>query len=211
MFGVQVKTWFQNRRAKWRRLKQDGQEGEKEAENAEQGKNAAKKTKHDGTSEEDNGSADDEDSSAYDDAEKKVRKDPEVKVEVFDQGEFGGLKGGTNGGGFPVERGEDYASPPGVSSSMQDHSHASISYHRLPNIGPLSQPYYPNQIPPQPYHNNNNSYDYQSPVLPAIGPTNYTSQPLQQYDNFTSHNAQQVSLHSAPPTTTPLPPHTSPQ
>lgn len=178
-----MKTWFQNRRAKWRRLKQDSNDPEKTA-NGESTDGSEKKVKTEATSEDDNLSADDEDSAAEDSESKQKENNSEKQTpkengfEPYSLRKLSptapnGLYSGSDRSSDSVSAFSNVSSAvPSPSLQPSTQSLASVSHHapyqRLPTIGPLAQPYYqgPMAHHPSTYPSQHGGYitshDYQS-------------------------------------------------
>ncbi|XP_076805992.1 uncharacterized protein LOC143449611 isoform X1 [Clavelina lepadiformis] len=217
----QVKTWFQNRRAKWRRLKQDGGEGDKDGENADQSKDEKRRKKEE--TDEDNVSADDEASSSPLRSSEKAEKDGNA-----DEGSTKDSVGSCNNGqnDFSMQKPAPQSDPyspnnPSSYNGLPGSAHESESslvlgpqvqsaaYHgpnnSYPKVHPMSslgQHYYTNQMPlmPQPYHPApyQPSQEYHSSILSP-----HLSQPLSssmsaptQYEPYaTSHINPAIGHH----------------
>ena len=173
----QVKTWFQNRRAKWRRLKQDGQDGEKENDNRKLKNEISSKPRSD----DENTSTEEESTKENTEKEEEIitvdaQKLPECKTDqvnfCYDKSSCSAdpysssLIGESSYGLQPIkETGNAHFQSPNFSVTTP-----TTIYHRNSTINPLGQSFYPTQVMPhhqtyQPpsYHQPN--HDFQSPIF----------------------------------------------
>ena len=210
-----MKTWFQNRRAKWRRLKQDSQDGEGESQET---KNGERKKM---ASEDENSSADDESSPLNKEKDSGEEKEEDVDVgadvevdacEAKTANNFTLPKpNGSNSAFTSNHLGESPVSGIEVGKEQvnnveflqfQPQGYTSTNTnpcHRLSSLNPLGQPYYPNQVlhHPQPY--NPASYypnhDYQTQLIsPPLQPTFTSINNVSPYEPYSSSYSLSHSL-----------------
>uniref|UniRef100_H2YCJ2 Homeobox domain-containing protein n=1 Tax=Ciona savignyi TaxID=51511 RepID=H2YCJ2_CIOSA len=211
----QVKTWFQNRRAKWRRLKQDGHDEEKDSES----KQDTKKPKKDNSVNGDEDNNDEENEApVFDDPENKFA---EVKMEDDETRENGVLHTLKS---EKISECDDYTSEsqngfePASSSQLNSQVIAPIptrsyntsamvhdAYNRLPTMAPISPHYYP---PPmqhaQQYHQNaayQTDQEYQSTIISSqtLAPSYHQSPHTYEHYGSTTQrqSSPQISIPSA--------------
>lgn len=210
-----MKTWFQNRRAKWRRLKQDGQDGDGENQEAKQNKRKKE------ASDDDNSSAEDDSSPPNKDKEPEEDKDEVVSVDM-------NLSESKNADNFTVHKLNSpntsfsashlVDSPVNgfggvkeplnniVSPHFQTPSYTCTtvgSYHRVSPLNSLGQPFYSNQVlhHPQPYHPApyHPSPDYQTPLYSSHLPQTLSSMNnVPHYEPYATVYTSGQSLPSGP-------------
>jgi len=200
---IQVKTWFQNRRAKWRRLKQDSQDGEKENSN-NRGMKSDSLTKDDRTDDE-NTSAEEECANENTDTQQHVNLDSQKITECKpdQQSDFAidklsnisdpysaSLIGESSFNGLPVGKETE-----NVNFQPQNFSVTTPTsqYSRNSTINPLGSSYFPTQVMHQTYQppSFHPAQDYQPPIF-----SSHLSQPLPTISSSTQFDAYVSNLNS---------------
>nr|NP_001071730.1 transcription factor protein [Ciona intestinalis]BAE06482.1 transcription factor protein [Ciona intestinalis] len=209
----QVKTWFQNRRAKWRRLKQDGHEEEKDAE-----EKTTNKSKSDGGFGEENDNTCEKDE--YDEPDKESKSVDNEQNNIPNETTVNGLPETENKdkinnsdlndyrleskNGFesdPTLQISNFHAPDATNSTRSFNSTTiSNTFHRGSTIDQVSSNYYPVQS--HHYHNQTSTYhphqEYApsivTPQLPQPLPPQHQSHPYETYGSVQQQTSPHMSL-----------------